>query len=111
MSMAEYVSEDHEVVQRARRIETRLMKLCVFLGVDPTRERDRVIVKKVDPLTLDLSGLDVSMGDLLDDCRKYDITHSVLIECKGVLLASILLGDAKSVDVVNRMEIQQQEQS
>jgi len=97
--MSEYKDDDHEVVQRMRRIETRLMKLCVFMGLDPTRERDRVIVKRVSPLTLDLSGLDVSMGDLLDACRKTGITHQVLIEHKGVLLATITLGEQHEVAV------------
>jgi hypothetical protein len=91
--MSEYSSEAHEVLQRARRIETRLMKLCNFLGLDPARDRDRVIVKKLTPLTLDLSGLDVSIGDLLDTCRRESITHTVMVEHKGVLLATIILGE------------------
>ena len=91
--MPEYDSEEHEVLQRTRRIETRLMKLCVHMGFDPTRDRDRVVVKRLHPLTLDLAGMDVSLGDLLDACRKSGITQAVLVEHRGVLLATITLGE------------------
>jgi hypothetical protein len=91
--MPEYSDDKHEMLQRTRRIETRLMKLCNFLGLDPSRDRDRVIVKRLTPLTLDIAGLDVSLGDLLDACRKAGITHTAAVECRGVLLATIILGD------------------
>ena len=90
--MPEYIDEQHELLQRTRRIETRLMKLCGHLGFDPSRDKERVVVKRVDPLVLDLTGLDVSLGDLLDACRKCAITSTMTVECKGVLLATITLG-------------------
>jgi hypothetical protein len=97
--MAEYQNEQHEVLQRMRRIETRLTRLCVHVGLDPTRDRDRVAVKQTDPLTLDLTGMDVSIGDLLDACRKHAITHT-LIEYRGVLIATLSLGEPNAVEAV-----------
>jgi len=91
--MPEYNNEQHELLQRTRRIETRLMKLCAHMGFDPSRDRDRVIIKRLTPLTLDVAGLDVSLGDLLDACKKGGITHNILVEHKGVLLAGITLGE------------------
>lgn len=87
--MPQYENTDDEVLQRTRRIETRLMKLCAFLGFDPGRDRDRVIVESESPVVLDISGLDVSLGDLFDACRKSGISGPVTVKHKGVLVAAI----------------------
>lgn len=63
-----------EVKSRAERIETRLTRLCLFLGMDPTRNKD-VFTYDRDTGTVYASGFDVSIGDLLTFLRTRGISR------------------------------------
>jgi hypothetical protein len=74
-----------ELLQRSARIETRLTRLCLHMGLDPT-DKDRVLVLSTDPPTVSVSGFDISLGNLLDGCRKSGINTGVVVMCNGVTL-------------------------
>lgn len=64
-----------EIADRVRRIETRQIKIAEAQGLDPTG-KDRVRQKgKV----LIISGLDVSVGNLLDFLKKSGNSGSVVV--------------------------------
>ena len=93
MAAPEQYENDHEeILKRVRRIETRQMKMAEHLGLDPTKGRDRITQVANAPIVLDVSGLDVSIGDLVDFCRKSGITRTVLLECRGRLLGEFIVG-------------------
>src|SRR5574337_292792 len=84
----EYRDPLDEIVKRARRMETRLMRIATGLGLDPARDKDRVAITSVAPFVLELTGMDVSIGDLVDRCRKSGISQPALIRYKGRVLGT-----------------------
>ena len=82
-----------EILDRARRIETRLVRLCTALNVDPTKDKVRVAAVQCETgKGISISGLDVSYGDLLDFCRKSGIKGAVEVWHKGTLLGTMQVG-------------------
>ena len=96
MAEQEYRNSADEVTKRVRRIETRLTKLCGALGIDSGRDRERVVVVSKAPLVLEVAGFDVSVGDLLDACRKSGISGVATLRCKGRTLGTIQLDMGES---------------
>ncbi len=86
-----------ETLQRVRRIETRLMRLCSSLGVDPTSDKVRVTFVGNQPsTTVEVSGLDVSYGDLLAFCRRSGISgQAVVVMFRGRLIGSVRAEEVK----------------
>jgi hypothetical protein len=81
-----------EILDRARRIETRLMRLCAAMGVDPTRDKARVTTLRLTPdQVLDVTGLDVSFGDILAFCRKSGIRGLCAVQCRGEIIGTVLI--------------------
>ena len=76
-----------EILQRVSRIETRLTRLCLRMGLDPT-SKVRVAVLSTRPAQLAVSGLDVSLGNLLDGYRRSGITVDVDIVLNGTVIAT-----------------------
>jgi len=80
-----------ETLQRVRRIETRLMRLCGALSVDPTNDKVRVtIVSPAPNSVLEVAGYDVSYGDLLAFCRKSGINGLSTVCCRGKVIGTVL---------------------
>jgi hypothetical protein len=82
MAEGQYKDPLDEILRRVRRIETRQMKLAEAQGVNPNDVRDKVMLGGT-PGTLDITGLDVSLGDMLDFCRKSGITERVWVYHQG----------------------------
>jgi hypothetical protein len=76
-------TETKEILDRVRRIETRQMVIGRALGLDP-KERRRIIMSNGQ---LDITGFDVSLGDIVDFCRKNGITGQ-----RELLLCNALIG-------------------
>jgi len=84
--------ETIELLDRARRIETRLMRLCTAMGVDATQGKVRVVVVQMLPsVVLDVTGLDVSYGDLLAFCRRSGIKGLCAVHFQGRSLGTVLV--------------------
>jgi len=80
-----------ETSQRTIRIETRLMRLCSALNVDPTDGKVRIIVLSPMPRPMvEVAGYDVSYGDLLAFCRKSGINGIVTVMCRSKVLGSVM---------------------
>lgn len=75
-----------EVVERTRRIETRLMRVALHLGCDPT-DKKRVSHAEGTPPAVEVAGLDVSIGDILAYCNKVDIRSTVELRMRGKSIA------------------------
>jgi hypothetical protein len=86
-------SETHEILQRVRRIETRQMVIGRALGLDP-KERRRIVVKNDD---LDMTGFDISLGDIIDFCRKSGITGERALLLHGQHIGYINVDDLDRV--------------
>lgn len=85
-------TELSELLDRARRTETRLMRLCTHIGVDVTEGKIRVtVVAKAPVVTLELAGLDVSFSDVLAFCRRSGINGTCMVQCRGKTLGTILV--------------------
>ena len=86
------MSSDREVLdgvaQRVKRLETRFMRLCDALHVDPTEGKVRVV--ELAPNMVEVSALDVSMGDVLAFCRKSGINRIATIMYRGKVLGSVM---------------------
>jgi hypothetical protein len=76
-----------EISQRVNRIETRLTSLCLHMGLDPTK-KTRVEVLSLDPPRLAVSGLDISLANLLDGYRRSGITVAADVVLNGTVIAS-----------------------
>jgi hypothetical protein len=76
-----------EVLQRVRRIETRLMRLCIYLGLDPT---DRERCKIVEGNTIEVEGYDVSIGDCLRYASKSGLRGTFIVKCRDVHLGTLV---------------------
>jgi hypothetical protein len=74
-----------EISQRVNRIETRLTSLCLHMGLDPTK-KTRVEVLSLDPPRLAVSGLDISLANLLDGYRRSGITVAVEVVLNGAVI-------------------------
>lgn len=85
-----YDDSTQEVLQRVRRIETRLTRLARALGVSVMDDDSRIIVIKEHPPLLEVNGLDVSFGDVLAFCKKSGINGIVTLNYKGQLLGSTI---------------------
>jgi hypothetical protein len=68
-----YEDVQTEILQRVRRIETRQMVIAKGMGLDP-KGTVRVTLSSTG---LNVTGLDVSLGDLLDFCRKSGIKEPI----------------------------------
>lgn len=82
-----------KVLQRCIRIETRLTRLCVALGVDATAgDHTRLTVVSTGPPIIELVGLDTTFAEVLAFCRKECIvTHIVTLMHKGQVVGSVAL--------------------
>ena len=78
-----------ECVQRCRRMETRLTLLCMHQGLDPTN-KSRIQVVSTEPPFVELSGYDVSIGDILTGVKAAGIVKGIVtILHKGALVGNI----------------------
>jgi len=76
----EYRDAQDEVLQGVRRIEARLMKLAEAIGIDPTGRRDRMIQVTLDPRTFQITGLGLSVSDLVDFFQSVGVIDTVLLQ-------------------------------
>ena len=88
--MSDYNETLQEIMQRTRRIETRLVRLCLHTGLDPT-DGKRMEQTNADPPIVAVHGLDASFSDCLQFCRTSGISGIVTLTCRGELLGSILV--------------------
>lgn len=81
-----------EIASRVRRIETRQMKVALAQGFDPTLDKARAVMVPSKNgggfPTVEITGLDVSLGDLADACKTSGISGSVRIVHNGVYVGS-----------------------
>ena len=82
-----------EVLQRVRRIETRQMVMARALGLDP-KTRRRVTLRDD---CLDVTGFDISMGDIVDFCRKSGITGERALLLHGQHIGYLNIDDLDRV--------------
>jgi hypothetical protein len=80
-----------ELVERTRRIETRLMRVALHLGCDPTEKKRIMQVEDGTRTAIEIAGLDVSIGDILAYCKKTDIRSTVELRQRGKVLALFTL--------------------
>ena len=93
--MAEqYRSPIDEILIRTRRMETRLTGLAIALNVDVTAGKQRVQPLCTSPGMVDVSGLDVSFGDVLAFCRRSGINGLVTVMCGDQLIGSVKTPEA-----------------
>lgn len=85
-----------ELIQRTTRIETRVTRGFKALGIDVMDDSKKVALVASDPPILEMSGLDVSFGDVLAFCRKSGISGIVTVVFKGHLYGSVSV--AKETD-------------
>jgi hypothetical protein len=78
-------TETREILERVRRIETRQMVIGRALGLDP-KERRRITMLHGQ---LDMTGFDVSLGDIIDFCRKNGITGPRVLLLHGKNVGNI----------------------
>ena len=99
MSMEDDIGE---VLQRVRRIETRQMKLAQAQGIDPSNRRDKLTIVSYArfPVVAELSGMDVSIGDVLDTCRKSGITTVLSLKYQGRYVGQIDVRGVNEVGIV-----------
>jgi len=79
------MTHDEELLNRVRRIETRLMRLAEMMGLDPSN-KVRATYRKEDN-TIEIGGLDVSVANLLDMLRREGISHPVRLAVGGKWVA------------------------
>jgi len=74
-----------------RRMETKMTTLCIQAGIpEPLTKQQRVTVIAKDPTFVELSGLDVSISDVLTGVKGAGIvTGIVTMLHKGALVGSI----------------------
>jgi predicted metalloprotease len=72
-----YDPKIEEVLDRTRRIETRLMRLAELLGLDPSK-RVRIQYDK-DAKALILGGSDASIGNILDKLENEGVKGDVML--------------------------------
>jgi hypothetical protein len=93
-----------ESLQRTRRIETRLMKLCTGLGIDPTDSKVRFVLVSTEPPIVDLTGYDVCFSEVLTFCSKNGLNTVVTLTCKGQTLGTIVpIGDPVGSDTATKI--------
>jgi hypothetical protein len=78
---------------RLRRVETRLTKLAIAQDIDVTDGKERVVMALSGEVAV--TGLDVSLGDLVDFLKKSGIRSSVVVVHNGESLATVQLNGAK----------------
>ena len=83
------MAEKTDYLNRLKRIETRVMRLCVHLGLDPTENKERL--RYDDSLkTLMLDGFGTTIGDIVDFCRKEGIMrNTVTLSVRGAQIGVI----------------------
>jgi len=79
------MNHENELLNRVRRIETRLMRLAEMMGLDPSN-KVRATYRKEDN-TIEIGGLDVSVANLLDMLRREGISHPVRLAVGGKWVA------------------------
>jgi hypothetical protein len=79
-----------EILARVRRTETRLTKLGIQLGVDLTDQKVRIALTNESPPFVEVSGLDVSLQDILAFCGKRGIMGVVTVTYRNRLLGNVL---------------------
>ncbi len=86
----QYLTEANETLQRVRRIETRLTRLCIHQGVDPSPERTRITLLNADPPVVTVAGLDISFADILTFCKISNIVKITTVMYRGLVLGSVV---------------------
>jgi hypothetical protein len=75
-----------EMIARTRRIETRVTRLCLHVGLDPT---DGVPKVTLAGGSLAVTGYDVTLATLFAFCRKEGILGNILLTHNGKVIAQL----------------------
>ena len=79
-----------ELLQRVKRIETRLMRMAEMMGLDPSNKVRAVYNRATN--TIEIGGMDVSIANLLDIARKEGISGAVNLAVGGKVVATLNVG-------------------
>ena len=99
--------EVNEVLDRVRRIETKITKGFAKLGVTTVEEGDRMGVISIDPPVIELRGLDVPLIDVLTFCRRFRITSITTLMYNRVVVGSVVPGSTPIKESAHVQEAKQ----
>ena len=80
-------NDDNEVLQRVRRIETKVMVLGNAMGVDMKQDRERIVV--VDKTSVCVSQLDIPLSALHQFALVHNLASPFFVVFDGRLVATI----------------------
>jgi hypothetical protein len=82
-----------DMLARVKRIETRMMRLCTHLGVDPTENRERMRYDAAATAIL-MDGYGTTVGDIVDFCRKSGIINTAVgLRVRDTYIGVISIGE------------------
>lgn len=75
-----------EIQQRTRRTETRLMRLCDYMGIDPTNKIRCILANDG---TIALNAMDVGIGECLRFAKEKGILGVITLTYAGAAVGTL----------------------